>query len=80
MWNGYNRMKVADYSNILNFLIFILFSTHILACIWIYIGTLYPGLSWVYVPGQNAKNYVNSITDIREEVMPVYFISANSVY
>jgi hypothetical protein len=49
---GYNRMKVQDNVDLLSLFLFVVFSTHMLACLWCYLGflDLHPYLreSWVY--------------------------------
>ncbi|CDW90866.1 cation channel family protein [Stylonychia lemnae] len=51
---GYNRMKVQDYASLLTLMIFVIFITHILACIWIYFGRFDDQLprerrkTWIY--------------------------------
>eukprot|EP00347_Sterkiella_histriomuscorum_P018484 403345342 len=52
---GYNRMKVADYANLLTLMIFVIFSTHILACIYIYIGRRER-----YLPEDQRKGWIYS--------------------
>jgi hypothetical protein len=37
---GYNVMKVRDYVDLVTLFLFVFFSTHILACIWCYLGRL----------------------------------------
>jgi hypothetical protein len=37
---GYNVMKVRDYVDLVTLFLFVFFATHILACIWCYLGRL----------------------------------------
>jgi hypothetical protein len=50
---GYNKMKVQDNVDLLSLFIFMVFSTHLLACVWCYLG-----LMDKYLPPHQRKSWV----------------------
>ena len=80
---GYCKAKIKDILDLVAILIFIIISSHNLACCWMYLGRLdehklaeiadpqdYPQLSWIY----NSKNHINP-TDIKSiYIYSIYWV------
>lgn len=62
-WLGYNRQKVQELIDFIKLQIFVVYMTHNMACVWVYIGIQTPE-SWVYQYGftlyDNFALYVHS--------------------
>lgn len=49
----YNKSKIKDTVNLVSLLIFVLFGTHLLACIWCFLGR-----ADLYLPDNERKSWV----------------------
>lgn len=56
-WLGYTRQKVSEYVDFVRLEIAVVLLTHLMACVWIYIGR----------QDDNAKGWVNEFVEGQKE-------------
>ena len=72
---GYNKMKVRDYVDLLTLFIFVIFATHILACIWCYFG-----MRDRFLPIDQKFTWVNLNTNTMSDGTQVVEFDQNNVF